>query len=736
MPASKLLQLVRENDLDSFETLCLEALEGGGLQLAELVPPFEELERHAQAARAATLGQMVLEHLDPQSDPGAALKIARIAVLGDPRNDELRERVVGLYRQVHGDKPGFDALLEMSGLTSGRPARNAIRLIDICLSLQPGDALISRTEEAVVEVLEVDIEHGLITLQHPRRPKTITPLELSREYERVAPDDFRVLRALKPDSLAELLQTDPVAVVIGLIHAHGEALSQDLLKSELVPKHLPAKDWSKWWNRARAKLRRCPHVIIEGRAPVRLRYTAEGWTLEDATWQTFESQGGPGEWLATLEGYLREKKKHKEEPGIGLLARCRAHLDQRQESIREPRPSEALACALVSERIDEIAAGLGEDPKELTRAILRDSTTLAKLIAGLEDDTLWNRALTALAAARPDDVALCTAKLVPVASAPLLDRLVTLACEGEAAELVQGHIDTALADPVDHPEIIYWLWKGPKAETALRLPPDDDLFALIVQTLSALGRTLNPDPLITKRFRGRVRTVLALRGYARAGACLQRVKPDRAITLRTQLERLEGLGNNARLKLLDLLRDVHPEIFVVHRRRHEPWEEPNVLWNTAAGIQKTTGRRDHLVNVTMRENAKRIGEAASHGDLSENSEYKFALEERDFLRARLAQMNRELSLASTLEEYQVPTDHVGVGSRVTLRDSSNNSAQVITFLGPFDADVEQGIYNYKAPVSQELMGLRVGDRKTLTMDDRECELEVVEIASGLTPETA
>ncbi len=327
-------------------------------------------------------------------------------------------------------------MLEMSGLPAGRPARNAVRLIDICLSLQPGDALISRTEEAVVEVLEIDIEHGLVTLRHPRRPKTITPLELSREYERVAPDDFRVLRALKPNSLAELLQTDPVAVVIGLIHAHGEALDQDLLKSELVPKYLPAKDWSKWWNRARTKLRRCPHVIIEGRAPVLLRYTEEGWTLEDATWQTFESQSGPGEWLATLEGYLREKKKHKEEPGIGLLARCRAHLDRRQESIREPRPSEALACALVSERIDEIATGLGEDPKELTLAMLRDSADLAKLIAGLEDETLWNRALTALAAARPDDLALCAAELVPLAAAPLLDRLVALPCEAEAEDVL------------------------------------------------------------------------------------------------------------------------------------------------------------------------------------------------------------------------------------------------------------------------------------------------------------
>jgi transcription elongation GreA/GreB family factor len=731
MPASKLLQFVRDNDLEGFETLCLEALEAGSLRLAELVPPFEELERLSRAEHAATLGQMVLENTDPQDDPAAALQIARIALLGDPRNDALRGQLVALYRQVHGDKPGFDALLEMSGLPAGRPARNAIRLIDVCLSLKPGDALISRTEDTVVEVLEVDIEHGLITLRHPQRPKTITPLELSREYERVAPDDFRVLRALRPESLAELLNSDPVAVVIGLLHAHGEAIGQDLLRSELVPRYLSPKEWSKWWAGARTKLQRCPHVIIEGRAPVRLRYTAEVWTLEDATWDTFESQAGPAEWLATLEGYLREKKKRREEPDVGLLARCRAHLDRRRAAIGEPRPSEALACTLVSARIDEIADGLGESARELTAALLRDSADPVELIAGLDHETLWNRALDVLAAARPDDVALCAAELVPLAAAPLIDRLVELAHAADVVELVQAHIDTALADPVDHPEIVYWLWKGPQHAAGPRLPADDELFALIVQTLSALGRTLNPGPEMTKRFRSRMRTALALRDYARARECLRRVAADRAVTLRTQLERLEGVGDNARLKLLDMLREVHPEVFLVQRRRLELWEDPDVLWNTAAGIQRQTEERDHLVNVTMRENAKRIGEAASHGDLSENSEYKFALEERDFLRARLAQMNQDLGLADTIETFRVPTDHIGVGSRVTLRHLADDSTRVMTFLGPFDTDIDRGIYNYKAPVSQELMGLHVGDRKTLTLDGHPCELEVVEITSGV-----
>jgi len=731
MPASRLLQLVRDNDLDEFENLCLEALEDNTLQLAELVAPFEELERLSRADRAATLGQMVLESTDPQSDPAAALKIARVALLGDPGNDELRERTVALYRQVHGEKPGCEVLLEMSGLATGRAVRSAIRLIDMCLSLQPGDALLSRAEDVVVEVLEVDLENGLVTLRHPRRPKTVTPLELSSEYERVAPDDFRVLRALKPDRLAELLQSDPVAVVIGLIHAHGETISQDLLKRELVPKYISAREWPKWWMKARADLQRSPHVIMEGRAPVLLRYTAEAWTLEDTVWKTLAEQSGPDQWLATLEGYLRAKRKNREEPDVALLARCHQRLERHRLSIEDKRPSEALACALVSERIDETAGGLDDDARELAVAMLRASDDPATLIAGLENETLWARALAALTTARPQDAPARAIELVPVAPATLLDRIIAMAREAGLLELVQTHIDTALADPVDYPELVYWLWKGSKERAGLNLPADDALFTTLVQTLSALGRTLNPSADVTKGFRQRMRAALSLRDYARVRECVHRIAADRAITLRAQLQRLEGLGDNVRARLLELLREVHPALWIIGKRRLEPWEDLDVLWNTAAGIRRKTKERDHLVNVTMHENAKRIGEAASHGDLSENSEYKFALEERDFLRARLAQMNNELALADTIRTHQVPTKHVSVGSRVTLRDVADGSSRVMTFLGSFDTDVDQGIYNYRAPIALQLMGARVGERRTLTLDGREREFEVVNIATGL-----
>ncbi|RMF73233.1 MAG: hypothetical protein D6744_15885, partial [Planctomycetota bacterium] len=257
------------------------------------------------------------------------------------------------------------------------------------------------------------------------------------------------------------------------------------------------------------------------------------------------------------------------------------------------------------------------------------------------------------------------------------------------------------------------------------------LFHTLIRTLHAIGRALDAKTDAAKAFRQRVKSALQLRDYARARECLANVDEHRAITLRRQIEQIDGLGDNAPARLLAELRELHPALWHKPQVRLEPWEDPDVLWNTAAGIQKKTEERDHLVNVEMRENAKRIGEAASHGDLSENSEYKFALEERDFLRARLAQMNNELSIAQAIDAAGVPTDRVGIGSRVVLRPVEGGEQRELTILGPFDTDIDRRIYNYRAPICQQLLGKSRGARVTLALDGVESEFEIAEIANGL-----
>ena len=731
MPKSELLRLVEAGDYATFDTRCLELLSSGALRPGDLAEPLSTLLEKGQPDRVKTLGPMVLEALPEGADAWGVLAAVKVFLAAEPDSPEWRKRAADAYRRVSAADAGFDSLLAASGLLAGRPCRVACKVLDLGVQLRVGSFLLSRTEDRVAEVASLDRTNMLATLRLAAGNRTLPLAELARGYDLVADDDFRVLRQLHPERLKELIDSDPVALVIGLIHAHGQHIDQETLKSELVPRYLDAKSWTKWWSAARTQLKRSPHVLIEGRAPVVLSYSAAGRTLEDEVREAFAATKDPDVWRTIIEGYLRDEHTHKEAPDAEMLTELSGRIIAHLDIVRKLRPTDALETALVLERLKTRGVALPESATGQAVTLLKAAGRPADVIAGLHEPDLWDGALDALRAAKPQQYAAVSAELIGRAPAAALDRLTQDAVAGGQTAAVQDWIEKALDAPHELPEIIFWLWKGPKDAAGLHLPSDNLLFDEILDCFLAIGRTITPPADVVRNFRQRMRTALGHRDYAKARACFQTLDFGRGVTLKGELTRVDGLGDVLQAALLKILREVHPDLWVVVQARVlELWEDPNVLWSTDAGIRRRSGEQDHLVNVTMRENAKRIGEAGALGDLSENSEYKFALEERDLLRARLAQMNAELSIARPLERELIPTDRVGIGSRVTLRCPADGHERQMTFLGPFDSDVRANVFNYRAPLSLKLMGKRIGERVTLTLDgvDIEYELTALEIA--------
>jgi len=87
--------------------------------------------------------------------------------------------------------------------------------------------------------------------------------------------------------------------------------------------------------------------------------------------------------------------------------------------------------------------------------------------------------------------------------------------------------------------------------------------------------------------------------------------------------------------------------------------------------QKLADEIDRLIvelTVTL---PKAIQKAVELGDLSENAEYKSALERQQFVQARLNHLTQRASELSKIDPTQIPSDRVGFGSRVTLEDTGN-----------------------------------------------------------------
>lgn len=122
---------------------------------------------------------------------------------------------------------------------------------------------------------------------------------------------------------------------------------------------------------------------------------------------------------------------------------------------------------------------------------------------------------------------------------------------------------------------------------------------------------------------------------------------------------------------------------------------------------------DRLVNEEIPANTAAIEEARSRGDLSENSEYKYAKEQQRNLNQRRAQLERDLRTCRAIDfAEQEVKDRILPGCVVTLKAEDGEISQV-TLLGLFDTDSQRNWYSYESPMGKILQGKRVEDEITL-----------------------
>ena len=122
-----------------------------------------------------------------------------------------------------------------------------------------------------------------------------------------------------------------------------------------------------------------------------------------------------------------------------------------------------------------------------------------------------------------------------------------------------------------------------------------------------------------------------------------------------------------------------------------------------------------------------IRTAVAMGDLSENAEYKAALERQSYVKARIAQLRERLATIASFSPQQVPADRVGIGSAVTLLDLDSDEEITYKLVFPEIADLSQGLISIASPIGRSLVGLRDGDTVEVTIPSGTKRFEVLEL---------
>lgn len=115
-------------------------------------------------------------------------------------------------------------------------------------------------------------------------------------------------------------------------------------------------------------------------------------------------------------------------------------------------------------------------------------------------------------------------------------------------------------------------------------------------------------------------------------------------------------------------------------------EQQKEITLTREGFKKLEARLEHLKTHQRREVADRIRQAKEFGEIGENPEYEDAKSEQAFVEGEILNLENMLRNAKILDDSDIHTDVVSVGSVVALKDLDAGEDHEFQIVGTNEAD--------------------------------------------------
>ena len=154
------------------------------------------------------------------------------------------------------------------------------------------------------------------------------------------------------------------------------------------------------------------------------------------------------------------------------------------------------------------------------------------------------------------------------------------------------------------------------------------------------------------------------------------------------------------------------------------------VYLTREGYEKLFKELEFLKTVKRRELSKAVGDARSHGDISENAEYDAAKEAQALNEKRIVELEIQLSGAQILDEKNIPKDVVLLGATVKLKDMNSGEELEYMLVSEPEADYTRGKISVSSPVGRGLLNHKKNDVVEIKVPVGTLKYKVLKISRG------
>ena len=149
---------------------------------------------------------------------------------------------------------------------------------------------------------------------------------------------------------------------------------------------------------------------------------------------------------------------------------------------------------------------------------------------------------------------------------------------------------------------------------------------------------------------------------------------------------------------------------------------------TVHGAESLRAELDRIKSQERPRIVKAIAEAREQGDLRENAEYQYAMDEQGFIEGRIHDLVGKLSNAQIIDDTQIASSgKVIFGSTVDLLNLSNDEKISYQIVGDEEADIKANKLSVSSPIGRALIGKEEGAEVLVETPGGQVEYEILSV---------
>ena len=621
------------------------------------------------------------------------LQTENSSLLGDIAVDFLKKR--------YGTQKTFNQKIRIVGLLSRNSFQGAISNYELLTHMDKGKFVFHTGGWGVGEVMEISLlrEHVLLEFEGTGAVKDLSFDNAFKNLVPLPSNHFLARRFGNPDVLEQEGRDDPAALMRLLLKDLGPKTALEI-KEELSELVIPEKEWSKWWQAARAKIKKDTMIQSPQTAKDPFVLHTEEVTHDSRFVEALKEKQAIDARIVLIYSYLRDFPEVLKNPD--LKAQLKSELLDGLAT-DEKLPDMSMARKIqISFLLEDI---FPEEFPEAAIHLIKPMQNLESVLQLIEIIALKKRTLSVIREHRPDWIPLFLHLLFAVSQSPIRDYIFKeLQNDSASKELLHDKIRELLHKMTIYPEAFFWYFQ--KIVAGEDVPFNDQEGKLqFLEGLMILLHFVEDKP----EMRDLVKKIQAQLMAKRYETVRMLIK-EASVPYLQEFLLLASKCQTMTRQDLQILHSLAEVVQPTLAKKKKEWEEEKVevIWATQEGYVKLQERIQHLGSVETVDNAREIEAARALGDLRENAEYKYALERRSRLQAELRSLSQQLNQARVLTKNDIQANEVGVGTIIHLLDANGNKVDY-TILGPWEADPDKNILSFQSKLAQSMMGSKKGD---------------------------